>query len=823
MIKKSTSPIFILALDAIIFLLCIIGIYHISEKAALPLQIDTRDDALYVSNIEDKSIDVLINDKIISIENIQVADIEEVECILDGISIGNKVVIVLERGDENYEVQLRTVPFYTSYYLMIASFVSLFFFIIGIIVLIKKPELNSAKLFHAATVSTGVIMATTWGNYSIEPLGVGYVIRVIFSAAYSFAPIFFIDFVLSLRERKNKSYQYVRPALYIIAITIFILQAFSFLNFVNVKTIDSIQLYLSIFSIFRIYLMTYILIGLGLFIYTYLSTTEEYEQKKLRWILYGLSIGLVGFLSLWIFPYLITSQGLVPEEILLLIVLFIPITFAISIVRYRLLNIDLIIERSIVYFLAILLILLCYAAVISFIASKIDIPENPIAAIITATLVAVFFQPVNAKLQSFVNKKFFRIKYNFREALTSIVADIKEENDIAAIASKVVEKIDGVIPNEKIGFFIKKPISRELILLANNWDDENTSNEFSFENYEIFKNSENPLAKLNAYEPGAAITLLDSTPFENQKLEIFFPLKDESEQIIGIIALGKKKSETRFTLEDIDLLKTITSRIGNILERIRLQEELITERLETERLEELNELKSLYVSTVTHDLKTPLTSIKMFAEILKEKKNLDDEKYEDYLQIIEGESDRLTRLINNVLDYAKIEKGLKDFKHVYLNINNIVIDVLKLMDYQFNIQKFDVETNLSKEKIIIYGDKDAITSVLINLFSNAIKYSDKRKKIIVSTTISEKYYELSVKDHGLGIKESDLDQILIPYFRSDDTSIKNTVGTGLGLAIIKHTMQAHKGDIIIKSKFEEGSTFTLIFPKGGKDEEDINN
>ena len=130
---------------------------------------------------------------------------------------------------------------------------------------------------------------------------------------------------------------------------------------------------------------------------------------------------------------------------------------------------------------------------------------------------------------------------------------------------------------------------------------------------------------------------------------------------------------------------------------------------------------------------------------------------------------------------------------------------------------------MTDEEKIIVGDKDAIAEALINLFSNAIKYSDENRSISVSTFINDDYYSISVEDHGIGIKESELADVIIPYFRSDDQLIKSESGAGLGLAIVKHIMNAHHGKIDITSTWQKGSTITLSFPIGEKNEKNINN
>ncbi|NOX17900.1 MAG: hypothetical protein GXO87_06420, partial [Chlorobi bacterium] len=247
MIKKNIPLIIILFVDAVILFICAAGIYHISQKAALPFKLEKKNNKLVVIGREGKLNSIAEKETLTGVAGYNVKDVEEIECITDAIPIGGKVAVVLKNKNTEIEVRLKTVPFYRSAYLIIASFVSLFFLLTGIFVLVKRPDLKSARLFHAGCVSTAVIIATTWGNYAIEPYELGKFLRIVFSAAYSFVPFFFILFVLSLRDSKPKRYLIIKIMLISVSTVIFILQSVSFLNFVDLKTIESLRLYLHIF------------------------------------------------------------------------------------------------------------------------------------------------------------------------------------------------------------------------------------------------------------------------------------------------------------------------------------------------------------------------------------------------------------------------------------------------------------------------------------------------------------------------------------------------------------------------------------------------
>ena len=176
----------------------------------------------------------------------------------------------------------------------------------------------------------------------------------------------------------------------------------------------------------------------------------------------------------------------------------------------------------------------------------------------------------------------------------------------------------------------------------------------------------------------------------------------------------------------------------------------------------------------------------MFAEILKESKNVSSEKREEYLSIIEGESNRLTRLIDNVLDYSKIERGIKQYSFNKADLNEIVEKVMKSMEYQFKMGKFEVNISLCEHHLLVNVDKDAVIEAVINLLSNATKYSKEEKVISLSTTKKNNFAVIHVTDKGIGISQEDLKNLFEPFYQLKKSKLENTGGAGLGLAIVRH-------------------------------------
>jgi signal transduction histidine kinase len=286
------------------------------------------------------------------------------------------------------------------------------------------------------------------------------------------------------------------------------------------------------------------------------------------------------------------------------------------------------------------------------------------------------------------------------------------------------------------------------------------------------------------------------------------------EQPILTLLIDRKKSGTKYSFEDIELLKTLLDATNNALQKLKLKSDLIIKQNEAEKLKEISEMKSFFVSSVSHELKTPLTAIKLYAEFLNSNPNLSEQKKINYLKIIEGECDRLDRLINNVLGFSKIEKGTKTYQFEYVDLQKILNYFAHTFQYQLTIQNFELELIANPNTdYTIYADPDSMKEVFVNLLSNAIKYSFDEKDIKIKLENKDNHILVSVSDKGTGISSKDIDNIFTPFYRSPEKNISSLGGAGLGLAIVKNILDAHSAEIEVQSRVGYGTNFIIKFPK----------
>lgn len=226
----------------------------------------------------------------------------------------------------------------------------------------------------------------------------------------------------------------------------------------------------------------------------------------------------------------------------------------------------------------------------------------------------------------------------------------------------------------------------------------------------------------------------------------------------------------------------------------------------------LARLKSDFVSNVSHELRTPLALIRLYAETLELGRITTQEKKNEYYSIIRKESERLSALINNILDFSRIEAGAKEYDFRETDIAELVRNTLDSYRYQIEQQGFALEEQIDPGIPPLKVDREAIARALVNLVNNALKYSDNEKFLGVRLYREQSVLKLEVSDRGIGIDRNEQSRIFEKFYRTCDPLVHNTKGSGLGLSLVRHITRAHGGDVEVESTPGRGSKFTLSLP-----------
>ena len=226
----------------------------------------------------------------------------------------------------------------------------------------------------------------------------------------------------------------------------------------------------------------------------------------------------------------------------------------------------------------------------------------------------------------------------------------------------------------------------------------------------------------------------------------------------------------------------------------------------------LAKLKSDFVSNVSHELRTPLALIRLYAETLELGRISNPGKHQEYYEIIRKESERLTSLINNILDFSRIEAGKKEYSFRETDVADLVRSTLD--SYRFEIEQngFHFEQKIDNNLPPLQVDREAIARSLLNLVNNAVKYSATEKYLGVHLYHHYGNVNLEVVDHGIGIPAKEQPKIFEKFYRVGDPLVHNTKGSGLGLSLVRHIVHAHGGEVTVESAPGRGSKFIITLP-----------
>lgn len=227
-------------------------------------------------------------------------------------------------------------------------------------------------------------------------------------------------------------------------------------------------------------------------------------------------------------------------------------------------------------------------------------------------------------------------------------------------------------------------------------------------------------------------------------------------------------------------------------------------------LRRLEHLRTEFVGNVSHELKTPLTSIRGYIETLEDMDMTDTSLVKRFLGVVNRESERLARLINDLLDLSKLE-GKRHHQLLPTQLEDVLANVVDILKPEAEKKAIELKIEIEKDLPRIMGIEEQLNQVAINLIDNAIKYTPKGGQVEVTLNSDSQWVILIVRDNGIGIPKEDLERIFERFYRVDKARTRQMGGTGLGLSIVRHIVKAHAGQIDVVSKVGVGTTFTVKF------------
>jgi len=814
--KKLTPPaLAAFVLDLAILVVCILHLPSIESRAHVPFEVTEDRERVVVSSILDNhaSSVLSVGDVITNCNAESVGGDEFIEFTADRESIGNTLRIGFRRGNENRETSVVLIPYYTSLrFTVITGFVGFAFWLIGFFILWNRPDEHVARVLHWSIIFMSATIFLTQAR--IDPTDFFLVFkRELLLFAYPMAGATFLYFTTLYPRPKLGPGALKGPIILGSAFLIAAVAVVLFSKAVVGGGAEAFNRFQLSYDILHFMLFLYGIGTIASMVYSYVVSESREERRKLQWILWGFVAGPTPFIGLIIIPQLLFSTDLVPEEYATLFMVLVPLCLAISFLKYRLLDIGVLINRSVVYTVLTIFIGTIYAAAVLLVVSAVGgkrISDEYLLVIAFSLVVAIALNPLRLAIQRFVNTTLFPARMRYRESVRMISSEFHKVISVEQLFNASISMLAQLLPISSSAVYSYKGGS----MVLQQADRANPIAKFL-----LSEQHARDIGSSRVYTVSSAVNVhrqdIDTTKeglLRKLGFAVGIPFLGESGQLLGMLLVNPRAETRRLDEGEIDLLLTIVHQTEETLERLQLAERFILEREGKRHAEELNMLKSYFVSSVSHELRTPLTSIRMFADTLRETKAVKAKQSRDYLDIIVGETDRLARLINNVLDFSRIEAGLKEFHFVSVDFHDVVNKSVDAVRYQVEMNGGNIRVKIPKALPRIDADADALEEVIVNLLSNALKYSPGKKEISLTVRKDGRYVECDVGDKGLGISETDLQHIFERFFRVKDDRSNEVGGAGIGLSVVQHIVEAHGGTITAHSTFGKGSTFRVRLP-----------
>jgi signal transduction histidine kinase len=722
---------------------------------------------------------------------------------------------------------------------------TLYFYLIGIltwifasIMLLMRPDKDVIRLTYLMSVGFMVICSISEDPLKYDGTWQSLFVHIPEFISTAFLPCLFFwcfaTFPSTKRFARNNFFKYVvyAPGLILFAIT--------FISYLSGNEYTRSFFLIDIKPVLIpnfIFLFSYSIAGQLCLLHTWLHGETYIQRKQAKWIFLGINIGLIPLSIFHTIPFALGQP--LPGDIgkfSAYTSIMIMVCYIIGIIRHRLMDIDLAINRSSVYAIVSSIALVFYL-VISRILGEILLQVSPRSEIalelFSILIIAMLFAPLKQSVQKIIDKHFDQDRYAYHNIVHGLGEELSSVLSMDDLAEIVTSQLNKALKPEFCAIILKKG-----------------------SDYNIYKNTGNTGELMKTWG-NLDLDAIGYNPENVKDRHLIIPLLNKGQKT-GFILLGGKVSGREYNREDMSLMKNLSYEVAIAIENaticeglrehlksmeeayIRLKEFLKASNTEiilpeehklggfdliseldiianaliggSEKIRELDELKSQFLSDISHELRTPLASIKGYAKNLLDGVvgELNEKQIHDIERIYQN-CDRLIRLINDLLNLTRIEAGKMDFRPSEVRISSLISDIVSEFMPITRKKEIMLITDYPSDVSII-ADEDKLRQILTNLVDNAVKFTGKQGKIDIRAYDYEDCLQISVKDTGIGIASDNKDQVFERYHQLQNMG-NGSSGIGIGLAIAKSLVEIHGGEITVISKPGVGSCFTVSIPK----------
>ena len=671
--------------------------------------------------------------------------------------------------------------------------------------------------FYWATLLFGIAILIGGPRVPAEGLWPGALRPLIWIACVALMPVFFVHVALIFPRRQPLVERAPRlvPALALAAVGIMAWEWVVFLRYFmdpGPAAWAAIALPRTLSEVFLAVLVAsgWLLLFFGR---RRLELTREREQTN--WLLWGFALGVTPYVFLRSLLRAFGIESPVDRTVDRVFEMCIPIAFTLAVVRYKFLDIDIIIRRSVLYtalaaVLAGVYLALAWAAGHSLGAA---LPAaSPWVPALAASVAVALFRPTRRAVGAWVDHTFFKIRYDYAQALAELRADLPRASSQGELAQALRAFLEQRLQPKQTAVIVPTPEGLQAAAPPGLPPAEELSARA--------ETAAGGLGRPRALPNSTSLPELERADFPAELaaagFQLVAPLTAEG-NALGWVLLGEKRSERRYVREDLELLEGAAAEAGPVLERIRLVQRVAEEASERRRLDELDRLKSDFLSRVAHDLRTPITSIRWSAQNLLDGVPVPPApRQREGLEAIKTSTGQLNRLVTNLLEISRLELGAHAVELAPVDVAEVLRETLVSLRPQASARGLRLELQAGGEGAAAApavpparASREKLYEVAANLVENAIKYSPPGAAVEITVEpAGPGRQRFVVRDHGPGVPEEDRERVFERFRQGRPSPYASQGGFGLGLYVVRSFMELMHGTVSAGNHPGGGAQFT---------------
>ncbi len=749
-----------------------------------------------------------------SVQGVAAASVDEVRFLAQSFPPGTTLRIDDAAGGHTFQL----VPQLTRTHLWLTWADGLLFLAVNFLVFAGRMGQDHARPFYWLTLVAGVSILIG-GLYHPRPgLGPDELLALAWIACLTMLPFFFLQMSLNFPRRRAVLARrpWLLPLFGAAAAALTIWQGAAFLNYFGAPGPEAWKAAQTPRLLAQLLLVAGMAVGFLLLVQSYRLVELTSERRQLKWLLWGFAVGVAPYVFLRTLPQLVALRPPFGPAFDRVCEMTVPLTFTLAVARWRFLDIDLIIRRSLLYTLLAGALAAVYLLLAVLVGGRLRAwapaiePYVPFGAALAA---AGLYAPTRRALGGWIDRTLFRIRHDRIRTLLDIEADLPGAAGRHDLAARLCRRLEAALEPQQC---LVLDAGGELLAAA---EDSGAAPAAAA------RTLTDPFRAFTGRLVAAPGTTSqpefesDSYPGEMLSAGVVLAAAMRREgRPQGWLLLGAKRSHRRYVEQDLELVAGAAEAAGDALERLELMEKALEEEAARRRLDELDRLKSDFLSRVAHDLRTPVTSINWSADnLLDGVVGTLGSRQGEYVRAIKASAGQLERLVGNLLAISRLELGQPRLSLASLDLVRLTEECVLALWPTALARGVRLVEHLAVETPPVRGDREKLAEVLTNLLDNAVKYSPDGGLVELTIDMADDggappRVRLAVRDHGPGLAEGEAELIFERFRQGRPSPYAAGTGFGLGLYIVKAYVELHGGVVAVRNHRDGGAEFVCELP-----------